>query len=348
MRIALLGSAGFIGSNLAHYLAQNTNHELSLFDLESRKLQLRFGNETYHFEHLDVTGDRNAMTRIAHEHDVVINLVSKVLPGDYIRQPLSTAQMTFFDNLAVIEEVLRAGSRLIHFSTCEVYGKANDSDQPFDEDSTDLTVGPINNHRWIYSSAKQFLDRIIHAHGLENGLNYSIVRPFNFVGPLMDELTEDWTPDTNFRVIANFMSALIFDRPMKLVNGGHSRRCFTHIADANTALLAIIEKPKDFHQQVVNIGNPKNELTIRQLAERMGKSYIETCDANARYRLEDVSGEDFYGIGYEDSDRRIPSIEKLRRVGWNPQYDLDQTLRETVGYFYRNRERLLEAAKFRS
>lgn len=53
--------------------------------------------------------------------------------------------------------------RIIFPSTSEVYGMCTDN--VFDEDSSNLIVGPVNKPRWIYSVSKQLLDRVIWAYG---------------------------------------------------------------------------------------------------------------------------------------------------------------------------------------
>jgi UDP-apiose/xylose synthase len=136
------------------------------------------------------------------------------------------------------------------------------------------------------------------------------------------------------------MSALIYNRPIQLVNGGHSRRCFTYIEDAVRALELLIRRRHDVNRQIVNIGNPANETTIADLAARLIRIYRTHCDPTADVAIENISSEEFYGPGYEDCDRRIPDISKLKRLGWAPRYDLEETFTRSAVYFYENRERL--------
>ena len=345
MKIAILGASGFIGSNLAHHLDNTTDHDLTLIDIESRKLSIRFENRAFPFETLDVGAQTDRLDEIVRANDLVINLVATVTPGSFVRSPLATAQSTLFSNLPILDVCSRHGTRLLHFSTSEVYGKANGSANPFCEDTSDLVLGPIRNHRWIYSTAKQMLDRLIDAHGKEHGLDYTILRPFNFIGPLMDDLFEEWTPENNQRVLANFAAALIFGRPLQLVDGGQSRRVFTHIADAVDALALIIEEPAKFNREIVNIGAPGNETTIANMAEILAELYRERHDHNARPRIESVSSQDFYGAGYEDCDRRVPDISKLSKAGWKPKHDLTSALGDALAYCVANKERLVAAAQ---
>lgn len=280
-------------------------------------------------------------TRLA-DSDLVFDLAAHVHPAMFMSKPLDVVQLNLFDCLGVIRACVRHRTRLIHFSTSEVYGKANGSDNPFDEDTSDLVLGPIRNQRWIYSTAKQLLDRMIFAYGQEHGLDYTLVRPFNFVGPLMDKYSKVWSRNDNPRVFANFMSSLVYDRPLQLVDGGKSRRCFTYIDDAVSALQAIVDHPVETNRQIINIGNPANEISICGLAELMVARYRKLLPEKAVPRIVDVPSMKFYGTGYEDCDRRMPRIDKLRALGWEPEYDLERTVGSSMDYFLHNRDRLVK------
>jgi UDP-apiose/xylose synthase len=338
--VALIGGAGFVGSNLARFLTSAGGYRVNSFDLDDNKLRLRFENDDYSFERLDIRSSASELDRVVAEADVVINLAAHVRPGQFLLKPLEVVDVNFFSSMATISACVKHKKFLLHFSTSEVYGKTGGNAGPFREDETDCILGPVSNHRWIYSSAKQLLDRIIHAYGLSDALDYMIVRPFNVVGPLMDDVVPHWTREDNPRVLANFMSALIYNRPMQLVNGGQSRRCFTYIDDAVTALELLIRNRHEVNRQIVNIGNPDNETTIADLAARLIKIYRAHCDPSAEGTIQEISAEEFYGPGYEDCDRRVPDISKLKRLGWLPRYDLDETFTRSAVYFYQNRHRL--------
>ena len=230
---------------------------------------------------------------------------------------------------------------MIQFSTCEVYGKTGGNEGPFKEDTTDCILGPVCNHRWIYSCAKQLLERIIHSRGLKGDLDYTIIRPFNFIGPLIDYLVEK-PGDGNPRVFSHFMSALLYGHPMCLVDGGHARRSYTYIDDAVNAILIILAHPEDTHNQILNVGNPENEVSIREFAKIMRDLYGQLTGNPCQCPLVEVSAEEFYGSGYEDCDRRIPEVSKLKRLGWSPKYDLLETLRMTMKFHLQHHRKLRE------
>jgi UDP-apiose/xylose synthase len=203
------------------------------------------------------------------------------------------------------------------------------------EDESEFILGPVVNHRWIYACAKQLLERVLHAYGLEKGFNYTIVRPFNFIGPKIDFLTNE--KDSAPRVFSFFMSALLDGGQMKLVNGGAQRRCYTYIDDAVECTYRIVENRGGVcDRQIFNVGSPYNEVSIRQLAEMMREIHAQKFrDPDVPLpEIVEVPGEVFYGQGYDDSDRRIPDITKARTLlGWKPKWKIRETLEATMSYY---------------
>ena len=337
-RVALFGGGGFVGVNLARRLAESAEFLPVVYDTTDEKLVLRFRDTVpCAFHTCDVLTDAELLDHAVSEADIVVNLVSHVLPKRFIDRPLDVIGVTLKAAMKVIDATIKHDKRLIHFSTSEVYGKTNGRDQVFFEDRSDCVLGPIENHRWIYSTSKQLLDRIIHGHGMAGDLEYTIVRPFNFVGPLMDWLGEtDETP----RVFASFMTALMTGQPIQLVDGGHSQRCFTYIDDGVDALMVLLRDSTGARNNIFNIGNPQNETTIAELAELMRGIYRQETGKGQVSPIRSVSAETFYGVGYEDCDRRMPDVSKLAALGWKPRTTLEQTFAQSIRYAIDNAHEL--------
>ncbi len=346
-RVLCVGGSGFLGSNIAHGLEASGRYENTSADIWDAKLRLRFENEPFNFVYNDITKPEchHELEELVRTHDVVFNLASQVFPKLYLDHPLSVVELNLFHGRKVIDACVRHGVRLIHFSTSEVYGKSPSEAPLFQEDNSDCVLGPIQNQRWIYSCVKQLLDRIIFAYGVEKKLDFTIVRPFNVVGPLTDHLMEH-ADDGCPRVFAQFMSALLNGDPLRLVDGGKSLRCFTHVDDLVDALIFILDRPGQCKREIINIGNPRNEISIRDLALRMRDIFCrEYQDRGAPLsELVDVSAEEFYGEGYEDTSRRLPDVSKLRKMGWEPSRDLDVLLDDTMAYMFECRTKLTNAA----
>ena len=352
MRICLLGCAGFIGSHLSEWLLNNSDAELTGTDITDEKVQHLLGHPRFTYLHSDIRRDHEATDRLIAESDVVIDLVAVASPTMYVRNPLEVFELDFLENIKVVEKCSALGKRLIQFSTCEIYGRTWLSLVPEDlissadreradvtmrESETNMIVGPIEKSRWIYSVSKQLLERVIHAHGQDRGLDYAAIRPFNFVGPRIDFLPSERNNDDSPRVIAHFMNALLYGTDMKLVDGGKALRCYTYIDDAVECIGRItLDRSGKTSRQAFNVGNPANECSVEELAHLMFDIYRERFwdGVTALPRIISVSGEEFYGRGYEDCDRRVPDISKARElVGWEPKWGLRDLLLATMESF---------------
>jgi UDP-apiose/xylose synthase len=344
MKMLLLGAAGFIGANLTERLIEDGQHEITALDIESEKLEDNLGHKRLTYLDHDIRQRDGKIEDLVSEHDLVVDLVAMANPSLYVSSPVDVFDLNFNESLRIADACLKHKKRLVQFSTCEVYGKtvasvlAKDPAEmpfPFQEDTTPMIMGPIGNHRWIYACAKQLLERVLHAYGLEHGMNYTIIRPFNFIGPRIDYLPSEKAG--NPRVFSHFMNALLYGTPMQLVDGGTNYRAYTYIDDAVDCIVRILENPNGVcDRQIFNIGSPDNELTIKQLAELM----IDIFDTEFRQpgdptpEIVSVPAGQFYGAGYEDCDRRIPDITKARTLlQWEPEHNIRSVVRLTMEYF---------------
>ena len=185
---------------------------------------------------------------------------------------------------------------------------------------------------------------MIFAHGKNDGLRFTIVRPFNVIGPLIDHVMTD-AEDGAPRVFAYFMSALLNGEPLKLVDGGKALRTFIHVEDLVEALVTLLENPNEAEGQIFNIGAPQNEIEISDLAALMRDIYNEAFNGGTnRSELIYVDGQEFYGKGFEDTERRMPNIDKLSKLGWAPKISLRELLEDTMKYTFDNRQRLTQEA----
>src|SRR5216684_1828592 len=203
LRILNLGAGGFIGSHLTQRLLAE-GHSVTAVDLSTDKVSELLDHPRLTFIKQDIRSPQCELDPAIAEADLVIDLIAYANPGLYIRIPLEVFRLNFQENLKIAESCVRHKKRLIQFSTCEVYGRTAasltnarvaDPEDPihatFSEDQSEFILGPVSKHRWIYACSKQLLERVLHAHGLEGRLNYTIVRPFNFIGPKIDFLASE-------------------------------------------------------------------------------------------------------------------------------------------------------------
>jgi len=237
-------------------------------------------------------------------------------------------ELDFEANLPIIRQAVKYKKRLVFPSTSEVYGMSTDT--PFDEEKSALVYGPINKPRWIYACAKQMMDRVIAAYGQQHGLDYTLFRPFNWIGSGLDSIHT--TKEGSSRVITQFFGHMVRGENISLVDGGHQRRAFTYIDDGISALMKIIaNKDGCASGKVFNIGNPNNHFSVRELAKMMlelARSYPEYAETAARVKIVETTSGQYYGEGYQDVQDRIPSINNAREhLGWSPSVNMHDALK---------------------
>ncbi|MGV7962192.1 bifunctional UDP-4-amino-4-deoxy-L-arabinose formyltransferase/UDP-glucuronic acid oxidase ArnA [Photorhabdus tasmaniensis] len=335
-RVLILGVNGFIGNHLTERLLRDGNYDIYGMDIGSSAIERFIGNPRFHF----IEGDVNIHTEWIEYHikkcDVVLPLVAIATPIEYTRNPLRVFELDFEENLKIVRYCVKYNKRIIFPSTSEVYGMCDDKE--FDEDDSRLIVGPINKQRWIYSVSKQLLDRVIWAYGEKEGLKFTLFRPFNWMGPRLDNLNSARIGSS--RAITQLILNLVEGSPIKLVDGGEQKRCFTDINDGIEALFRIIENRGGLCDgQIVNIGNPTNEASIRQLAEMLLDSF-ENHELRGHFPpfagFKKIESGSYYGKGYQDVEHRKPSIKNAQRLlGWKPTIEMKQTINETLDFFLR-------------
>jgi nucleoside-diphosphate-sugar epimerase len=253
--------------------------------------------------------------------------VAIATPATYVKEPLRVFELDFEANLPIVRACVKRGKRLVFPSTSEVYGMS--TDREFDPESSPLVYGPINKPRWIYACSKQLMDRIIHAYGMSEGLDYTLFRPFNWIGPGLDSIHT--AKEGSSRVITQFLGHIVRGEPIRLVDGGSQKRAFTYVDDGIDALMRIIRNPEGRASgQIYNIGNPVNNHSVRELAEMMlalAARYPEYRDNAARVSLIETSSGDYYGKGYQDVRNRVPRIDNtMTDLGWAPQVTMADAL----------------------
>ena len=209
-------------------------------------------------------------------------------------------------------------------------------DEEFEENSRPLFYGPIDKQRWIYACSKQLMDRVIAALGRDHGLQYTLFRPFNWIGPRLDSIHT--AKEGSSRVVTQFLGHLLREEPITLVDGGRQRRSFTYIDDGIDALMKILENKKGCADSgIFNIGNPANDRSIKELADAMVKilGEFKGYEGKAkRARVVEQSADRYYGKEYQDITRRVPSVKRAREVlGWQPKYNFDDAIRKTIAHY---------------
>jgi len=327
-RILILGVNGFIGHHLSQKIIAGTDWEIYGMDMQTDRITDLLGEPRFHFFEGDITINREWIEYHVKKCDVLLPLVAIATPATYVREPLRVFELDFEANLPIVRAAVRHRKRLIFPSTSEVYGMCADAE--FDPDASDLVLGPINKPRWIYACAKQLMDRVIHAYGQQDGLDYTLFRPFNWIGAGLDSINT--AKEGSSRVITQFLGHIVRGEPIQLVDGGTQKRAFTYIDDGIAALMRIIENRGSVASgKIYNIGNPANNYSVRELAHMMlalAAQYPEYRESAAAVTIIETTAADYYGNGYQDVQHRVPRIDNTSAdLDWAPKIAMDDALR---------------------
>lgn len=332
--VLILGANGFIGSALSERLLAGGEYEVHGMDLRSNYVEHLLGRPGFHFDEGDIRIHREWIEYHIRKCDIVLPLVAIATPIEYTRNPLGVFELDFEENLRIVRYCAKYNKRIIFPSTSEVYGMCDDEE--FDEDNSRFILGPIRMQRWIYSCCKQLLDRVIWAYGQKEGLKFTLFRPFNWIGPRLDSLTSARIGSS--RAITQLILNLVEGTPILLIDGGLQKRCFTDISEGVECLFRIIQNKEGVCDgRIINIGNPENEASIRELAEMLLRKFNEhplrpIFPPFAGFR--EIESGSYYGTGYQDVEHRRPSIKNARRLlGWSPAIGLERSVEQTLDFF---------------
>ena len=317
MKILITGGAGFIGSHLSDKLL-GEGHEVTVIDDLSTG---RYANIA-HLEdkpgfRLIIESVLNAplMERLIRDTDRVYHMASAVGVRLIMEQPVKTIETIFHGTDVILKFCSRYRKRVLIPSTSEVYGKG--ISVPFKEDD-DLLTGGTDKHRWAYACAKTLDEFLALAHWKETQLPVVVCRLFNTVGPRQ---TGQYG-----MVVPRFVHAALKNETIEIHGDGTQSRCFGHVYDVVEGLTKLIETPECFGT-VVNLGNSE-ECSINDLAKRA----IQLTGSSSQIKY--ISYDEAYGAGFEDMQRRVPSLEKAKRlIGYQPTRTLDDIINDVTAEY---------------
>ena len=342
-KILILGVNGFIGHHLSKRIIADTDWEVFGMDMQTERIADLMQEPRFHFFEGDITINKEWIEYHIRKCDTVIPLVAIATPAMYVKQPLRVFELDFEANLPIVRSCVKYGKRIVFPSTSEVYGMCEDAE--FDSDSSQLVLGPISKQRWIYSCSKQLMDRVIWAYGSEGRLDFTLFRPFNWIGAGLDSIHT--AKEGSSRVITQFLGHIVRGEPIRLVDGGRQKRAFTYIDDGVNALMKIIDNNKGVASgKIYNVGHPLNNYSVTDLAQMMldlALTYPEYRRNARKVKLVNTTAAAYYGKGYQDVQNRVPKIDNTcRELGWRPRVSMQQALKHIFDAY---RDHVTEARK---
>jgi len=310
MKTAITGGAGFIGSHLTEYLLGAGDEVVVLDNLSTGRLSNLdpvLDNRKLRFIEGDIL-DRAAVDDAVRGADRVFHLAAAVGVHLIVDKPLESLRTNIHGTEVVLDATLDADATLLLASTSEVYGKNAADSLP---EESDRILGSALKSRWTYAAAKGIDEAFAHAYWREYGLQVSIIRLFNTVGPRQT--------GRYGMVVPNLVRQALAGEPLTVYGDGRQSRCFSFVRDVVPALVRIAETPES-RGQAYNLGG-SFEVSIMDLARRI----VEITGSSSTIQL--VPYEQAYGEGYEDMRRRVPDNTKARElVGFDPRTTLDEII----------------------
>jgi len=314
MRVLITGGAGFIGSHLADALIARGDQVVAL-DNFSTGSTANIKHITKNLEIID--GDiRNTdlINETTKDVDLVLHMAAALGVNTILESPLESISTNIAGSEVVLNAAANYKKRILIASTSEIYGK--NAKQPLNE-TDDRVVGSPQKIRWSYSDAKAIEEAMAFSLNQDKGLKVTTARLFNTVGPRQSAQYG--------MVVPRFVKAALSNEPINIYGDGTQSRVFCHVQDAIEALFALVGTDTTINE-VYNVGGT-GEITIKQLAETIIKQ------TNSKSTIEYIPYEKAYAPGFEDMQRRVPDISKIKEaIKWQPQRDLAQIISDVASH----------------
>jgi len=308
MRVLITGGAGFIGSHLADALLAQGDEVTILDNLTTGSRANIAHIEDRITVHSGDIRDAALVRSLINDADLVLHMAAALGVKNIMENTVESVDINFTGSDVVLKAATELNKRLLIASTSEIYGK--NPAQPLNEES-DRVVGAPQKIRWTYSDAKALEEAIAHTLHRTHGLKVTTVRFFNTVGPRQ---TGQYG-----MVLPRFVKQALNNEDITIYDDGSQSRVFCHVEDAVRAVLTLIKDDSTIGEYY-NVGGV-GETTIKELAERV------IARTGSQSKLVSIPFDQAYGPGFEDMQRRVPDISKIKAaIGWAPTHSLDSII----------------------
>ena len=301
MKILVTGGNGFIGHTLVKHLLEEGNN-VKVVDIKS----IKFTHPKFEFVKKSVLEDLRWEMR---DCDMVYHLAAELGVINSDKKPLNTLAVNIDGTVNVFKCALGTNvKKIVYTSSSEVYGEPREI--PMKEDSPKSPVS-------IYGVSKLTAEMYAKGYVQEYGMDINPVRLFNVYGPGQGF---EW-------VVPIFIQKVLNNEQPHVFGDGSQVRCFTYIADVVSGIETV--RKKGAKGEAYNIAN-NDQITMKELAELIIK----------------VSGKDLkpkiVGFGKDtrakerEIIKRIPSIEKLKSLGWKPEVNVQEGIKRTCKWYKEN------------
>ena len=254
------------------------------------------------------------LDRLTSEAEIVIHLAATVGVRLIVEDPVRTIETNIMGSEIVLKTANRYGCKVLIASSSEIYGKG--VKVPFCEED-DRLMGSTHQSRWAYATTKAVDEFLGLAYHHQFDLPVVIMRFFNTIGPRQT--------GRYGMVVPRLVQQALTGQPLQVYGDGQQTRCFTDVLDVAGAVYKLSQHSAAVGQ-IYNIGSSE-EVSIYQLAECI----LVLTGSHSLIQL--VPYEIAYTRGFEDMQRRVPSLEKINRlIGYQPRFTLKDTLMRIIEY----------------
>lgn len=308
MKILITGGAGFQGTHLAESLVEDGHEVAVLNTLTPQALQ----NKKYLEGRSEIiwgsVTDPEITEKAVRGKDVVFHLGARVNVDESILHPWETIETNVRGTFNVLEAVRKHGGRMIHTSTCEVYGRPERV--PIAEHTELRPLSP-------YAASKAAADRLCFSYAHTYKVSVIIARFFNIFGERQKEASFG-------AVIPIFTGQALRGEPIRVFGSGMQTRDYLYISDVIRAYHLLLEHP-ELSGEVINFGTGRG-TRINDIAQ---------------YIAEELHGRVLYGDSRpgEASDMIADSRKAQRMLGWEPRTDFYKGLQRYIVWRRRQERR---------
>jgi len=317
MKVLITGGAGFIGSYLCEELLEKDVEVFVLDDLSTgnlKNVKNFLKNKNFHL-YIDTVLNISITEELVKKSDFVFHLASVVGVKRVMENPIDSLLINILGTHNVLKSCVTYKKRILITSTSEIYGK--NKNVPFNEEA-DIVIGSTKKKRWSYACSKAIDEFLSFAYKEEKNLSVIIVRLFNTVGPRQT--------GRYGMVIPKFVKQALNNEPITVFGTGNQTRCFIHVKDVVETLLKLIEK-ENAYGNVYNIGSTE-EIKIRDLALKIKN----LTGSNSEIKF--INPETVYSFGFEDMERRIPDVSKIKNIiNFELKYSLNDIIEDVINYY---------------
>lgn len=310
------GSTGLIGSFLIDALIYgNNNYDLNchIYAISRNVEKAKTMFDYYKNDNLSfIKADVNESFDIENEKiDYVLHLASNVQPLLYSTKPIETIMTNILGTKNMLDIAVKHNAEKFLFaSSSEIYGENRGDVEKFNEEY----CGYINSNtlRANYNESKRCGETLCQAYKAEKGLYVVIPRFTRTYGPTMK------IDDT--KASSQFIMKAVNNEDIVLKSEGKQLYSYCYISDAISALLTVLLKGEN--GEAYNIAGKDSDITLKDLAE--------LCASYSGKKVIFELPDNIEKAGYSTATKVLFDIEKIKKIGWEPNIDVNVGIRETV------------------